>query len=194
MSMLKKAMTAITALTLLAAAGASSSPGTEAHLPSQAAADVLRDFAGADGAFLAAGLVKDVPARDNLAALLQFPSDEVVVVKLTGATIRQAFDRSLAFHPQENSSFLQVSGFEITFSRRGDATSRILSITANGSRLDESREYTVAMPSSLGRGGQGYFKLWDKSKIVKTFEGQTVEDVLKGKRFFETSPRWVAQP
>ena len=166
--------------------------GMESHLPSQAAADVLRDFAGTDGAFLAAGLVKESYQASDLSSLLLYPTDEVVVVSLKGSQIRQALEKSVSLYPQQNSSFLQISGFEVTFSKNGAPGQRIVSISAGGSRLDESRTYTIAMPNTLGRGGLGYFKIWDKAKITKTHE-QTVETVLKGKKYVETQPRWVAQ-
>jgi hypothetical protein len=169
------------------------SPETGAHLGSQAAADLIRSFANADGAFLAAGLVKQDYSRDNLASLLQYQTDEIVIVSLTGAQIKQAFERSVSFYPQPSASFLQISGFEVTFAKNPDANPRVITVTVGGSRLDESHTYTVAMPSSLGRGALGYFKIWDKSKITKTFTGQTVESILKDKRFFDTSPRWSPQ-
>ena len=59
--------------------------------------------------------------------------------------------------------------------------------------LENGKTYSIAMPANLGRGGLGYFKIWDKSKIAKTIEGATVESVLKGKRFVESSPRWSPQ-
>jgi 2',3'-cyclic-nucleotide 2'-phosphodiesterase (5'-nucleotidase family) len=166
---------------------------TGSHLPSQAAADVLREFAGADGAFIVAAQLKDSFQKDNLASLLEKPydTDEVVVVSLTGTQIRQALERSLQFHPQPNVNFLQISGFEVQFNKSAAPGQRIVSITAGGSKLDEGRSYQIAMPSTLGRGGLGYFKIWDKAKIVKTFN-TTVEDALKGKHYTETSPRWSA--
>ena len=166
---------------------------TGAHLPSQAAADVLRSFAGTDGAFMAAGLVKSQYSKDNLASLLQYPTDEVVILKLLGSQLKQAFERSVSLYPQPNTSFLQLSGFEVTFAKNPTAGPRVLSVTVGGSKVDDSQSYTVAMPSSLGRGGLGYFKIWDKSKITKTFEKTTIEDVLRDKKFSESSPRWVAQ-
>ncbi|MFY9235452.1 MAG: 5'-nucleotidase [Fimbriimonadaceae bacterium] len=182
--------------TVIALAGAwafamSEGPGTEAHLPSQAAADVLREQTGADGAFLAAGLVRESYKSDNLASLIQYPTDEVVLVQLKGSQIRQAFERSVSLYPQPNSSFLQISGFEVTFSKSAAAGQRIMSVMAGSARLDDEKQYVVAMPNTLGRGGLGYFKIWDKSKIVKT-SPLTVEGMLKGKKFAETSPRWSA--
>jgi 2',3'-cyclic-nucleotide 2'-phosphodiesterase (5'-nucleotidase family) len=174
-------------------AAAQKCAAAEAHLSSQAAADVLRDATGADGAFLAAGLVRETFQRDNLASLLQYPEDEIVVVALKGSLIRQAFERSLSLYPQQNTSFLQLSGFEVAFDPSGAPGSRIKRVSASGGALDDNRVYNVAMPSSLGRGGLGYFKIWDKSKIVSTLENATVEKILAGKRFSETSPRWVVE-
>ena len=187
------AKTALT-LSLLAATflANAADPGLESHLPSQAAADVLRDFTGADCALLASGLVKENYQADNLASLLQFPTDEVVVVSLKGKEIKQALERSLSLYPQSNISFLQLSGLEVTFSKSGAPNQRVLSVLIGGNKLDESKSYNVAMPASLGRGGLGYFKIWDKDRITKTFP-TTTEEVLKGKRYVETAPRWSAQ-
>lgn len=162
------------------------------HIPSQSAADVLREFAGTDGAFLAAGLVKSGFQRDDLASLLQYPTDEVVVVTLSGAQVKQAFERSLSMYPQANSSFLQISGFEVVFSKDAPSGQRVVQVRCNNLPLEESKDYQIAMPSLLGRGGLGYFKIWDKAKITKTFEKATVESVLKGKKVVESTPRWVA--
>src|SRR5262249_24762503 len=119
-----------------------------ANPASQAAADVLRDLGGTDAAFMAAGLVKTSFDKANLASLLQFPTDEIVVVKLTGLEIKQALERSASLYPQPNPSFLQLSGIEATFSKTAQPGQRIVSVTVNGSKLDEKKTYTVAMPAS----------------------------------------------
>lgn len=168
-------------------------PETGAHLPSQAAADVIREATGADGAFLAAGLIKETYAKEDLSSLLKYATDQIVVLNLSGSQVRQAMERSLSLYPQPNTSFLQISGFEVTFSKSAAPNSRVLSISVGGGKLDDGRMYTVAMPSNLGRGALGYFKIWDKAKIVRTLGDKTLEDVLKGKRFSETAPRWLPQ-
>lgn len=161
-----------------------------AYSPAQAAADDLRDYAHSDGAFIAAGLLKTTMQKDNLAALFEFSSDEIVVVKLTGAQVKEAFERSLSVYPMPNSSFLQISGFEVTFNGSAPIGQRVKSVTASGMPIDNSRTYTVAMPARLGRGGFGYFKIWDKADITQTLPGATVETVLHDKPAFDTSPRW----
>lgn len=176
------------------ARGTSSSPETGAHLPSQSAADVIKEVSGADGAFLPARSVSASYDPNNLASLLQYPADDIVVVKLTGKEIRLAFERSISLFPQPNSSFLQLAGFTVEFSAAGAPDSRVLNVTAGGAPLDENRTYAVAMPGSLGRGGMGYFKIWNKSKIERTVPSATLESVLKGRRYAASSPRWVARP
>lgn len=167
---------------------------TGAHLPAQAAADVLREAAGTDGAFLAARNVNETYDQANLASLMQYPTENIVVVTLTGKELRSAFERSVALYPQPNPSFLQISGFSVEFSQAGMPESRVQNVSlANGNPLDENRRYTIAMPLSLGRGGMGYFKIWDKSKITKELT-ITVEGALKGKRFATSSPRWLVRP
>ncbi len=169
-------------------------PEVEAHLPAQAAADVLRDVAKADGAFLAAGMLSTSGYQaDNLATLLQYPTDTVVVLGLTGAQVRQAFERSVSLYPQPNFSFLQVSGFEISFDAGAAPNQRVRSVSAPGGRLEDSKVYNIAMPVSLARGAYGYFKIWNESKIVSTVPDMTVEKALAGKKYVETRPRWAAQ-
>lgn len=162
-----------------------------AHLPSQAAADVLRQLTSADAAFLPAGLVKSTYRREDLSSLIQYPTDQVVVMNLTGGEIRRALEKSISSYPQPNAGFLQISGIEVSFNKSAPAEQRIQEVTIGGVKLDDKHGYTVAMPASLARGGLGYFKVWDISKIVKTLPN-TLESALKGKPYSETSPRWSA--
>jgi 2',3'-cyclic-nucleotide 2'-phosphodiesterase (5'-nucleotidase family) len=166
----------------------------EAFGPAQCAADVLRKEAGADGAFIAAGLLRDSFQADNLATMLEAPNDELVVIELRGSLVRQAFERSVSLYPQPNASFLQISGFDVVFNPDALPNQRVKSISADGGAFSDAQTYRIAMPVSLARGAYGYFKIWDKTKIVATLPDMTVEKALTGKRVVETRPRWVAQP
>ena len=170
-----------------------SSIGSKPNPAAQAAADVLRDSAEADAAFIAAGLLKEQPAGTHLASLLQYPTDELVVVKLKGSEIKQTLERSVANYPQFNSAFLQLSGISVTFSESAEPGSRILEVRIGDGPLSVNREYTVAMPASLARGALGYFKIWDKTRITKRL-GMTVEDALKGKTGEVKTPRYIVKP
>lgn len=165
-------------------------PDVGANSAAQAAADMLRDYAGTDAAFLAADLVNRTFDKDNMASLIKYPTDEVVVVNLTGAELKQALERSVSLYPQPSPGFLQLSGIEATFKKNGSPGERIVSATVSGGKIDDKRTYTVAMPASLARGGLGYFKIWDTSKIAKTFPNVTVASILKGKHSSDTLPRW----
>ncbi|MCC6403637.1 MAG: 5'-nucleotidase C-terminal domain-containing protein [Fimbriimonadaceae bacterium] len=177
---------ALLALAQVAVAG----PDTESFGPAQAAADVIRAATKAEIAFLPAGVIKSDFKSGDLSKMLQFPSDQVVVVELTGAQVRSALERSVSLLPSPNPGFLQVSGITVTCSPRGVAGSRVKEVTVAGAALDASARYRVAMPSSLGRGGLGYFTVWKKEQIVETLPGTTVETLLKGKTGTENTPRW----
>lgn len=178
-------------LVLAVAAFAQKGPANGAHLPSQAAADVIREVANADGAFLPAGFIKEKFDADDLSSMVMYSDDEIVVISLKGSQIKQAFERSVALYPEANSSFLQVSGFEIEFDGKADPNARIRNVLIGGARLEDGKTYNIAMPSTLAKGALGYFKIWEKSKIISTLTGMTVEKALKGKKVVETRARWV---
>lgn len=171
-------------------AGAQEAPDRDAFGPAQAAADLVRDAAGADVAFLPAGIMYRDFIGDDLGKLVKYPTETIHVSKLTGAQIKQALNRSISLYPSPNSGFLQVSGLEVTFDPRKPAGERVVSVSVGGRALDDRADYNVAMPISLARGGYGYFNVWDKTAIVKNFETVTLESVLKGKRPESSAPRW----
>jgi 2',3'-cyclic-nucleotide 2'-phosphodiesterase (5'-nucleotidase family) len=141
---------------------------------------------------LASGLLKSTYSKDDLSTILEFPTDEIVVVSLTGAEVRQAMERSVQLYPQSNTSFLQVSGLDGSFKKNGLPNERVTGITTSSGPIQDGKTYSVAMPGNLARGGLGYFKIWNKNKISKSL-GTTLEQALKGKKFTDSSPRWSAQ-
>jgi len=175
-----------------AAAQSASDFGSGAHPLAQAAADRIREAAGAEAAFLPAGLLK-ASSGTNLASILQYPSDEIVVVALKGSELKRALERSLANYPQFNSGFLQISGITVTFSQSAPPDSRIIEVSVNDSPLLEGRQYQVAMPANLANGSLGYFKIWKKSQIVKK-TGVSLEQELKGKTGSVRPSRYIAKP
>jgi 2',3'-cyclic-nucleotide 2'-phosphodiesterase (5'-nucleotidase family) len=165
-------------------------PGLGAFLPAQSVADVVREAANADIAFVAAGNLNAEFDKNDLATLIQFPTDPIVIVKLKGSEVRLALERSMHLYPQSNRSFLQLSGLTVEASGTASPDSRILNVKVGANELDEKATYQVAMPLSLGRGGMGYFKIWDKTKFVRTLD-TTMETTLAGKKLTETTPRWL---
>lgn len=185
-------LTALVFVLASALVAADEKPDVGPNLAAQSAADEIRSAAGADAAFLGAGFLKDTFSKDDLGSMLQYPTDEIVVLSLTGDQIRQALERSVSLYPQPNQSFLQISGIDVVFKKAGAPNSRIVSVNVGGSPLSDGKTYSVAMPSLLAKGGLGYFKIWDQAKVAKRVE-RSLESVLKGKRANEGSPRWTAQ-
>jgi len=184
----------VTLGTIVALAAGCWAADTDGTQLGQSIADHLKDAAQVDGAFITSGLLREDYKGDSLSAALLYPTEEVVVVALRGAQIRQAFERAVSLYPHPFSAWLHVSGFEATFSASAESGKRLLAITASGDKLDDSRTYNVAMPAQLGRGGFGYFKVWDKSRIVKTLDKTSVESIVKDKKATSTKNRIVAQP
>jgi 2',3'-cyclic-nucleotide 2'-phosphodiesterase (5'-nucleotidase family) len=150
----------------------------------------MRAAANADIAFLPAGVLKPGFKSGDLSKMLQFPTDDVVVVTLTGAQIRQALERSVAMAPSPNPGFLQVSGLTIVYSPSSPPNRRIVSVSVSGTDLQPGRDYRVVMPGTLARGGLGYFTIWDKAAKSEPLPNTNLESLLKGKSGNEAEPRY----
>ncbi len=191
--------TLISVLGLCAVAGAQNAPSAQegpdkaAFGPAQNAADLVREAAEADIAFLPAGIMFREFAGDDLGKLIKYPTETIHVSRLTGAQVRQALNRAISLYPSPNSGFLQISGLEVSFDPRKPAGERVTSVTVHGRALDPKAEYQVAMPISLARGGYGYFNVWDKTAIVRNLETMTLESVLKDKKPATLAPRWKSE-
>jgi 2',3'-cyclic-nucleotide 2'-phosphodiesterase (5'-nucleotidase family) len=173
-------------LAAYAVAQTKSIAGKEAHSGAQNVADLLRSQTGADGAFLTAAYIRASYNPKDLATLMQYPTEGIVVLRLKGSQIRSAFERSVSLYPQSNVGFLQISGFTVDFS----ADKKVTAISTDAGPLDDNKTYEIAMPALLGRGGMGYVSIWNKNMIARTLEGATLESVLKGKAESPSSSRW----
>lgn len=177
-------------LALLGAANAAD-PEKEAYLPAQAAADVIREVAGADIAFLPAAVLKRVDNPTDLSQLMLYSSDQVSVVALSGKQVRDALTRSISLYPTPSGGFLQLSGVEASFTPSNTGENKIVKVMVGENPLDEKATYKVAMPSSLARGSLGYLKIWDRGQIERTLTDRTLDEILRGKRMVNTTPRWT---
>ena len=160
----------------------------------QASADAIRSSTGADVALVAAGLFKDKGKLDqgNLAGNLLFPTDEILLLELSGAQLRRAFERSLLLYPQPNdAAFLYFSGGTVSFNGKAVSGARVTGVTLDAG-FDANRKYKVATTASLAKGALGYFKVWDEKNIVGK-ASVTIESVLRGKRASGGALRWVSQ-
>ncbi len=170
----------------------SSDVGAGPNARAQAVADEIKSLAGAEAAFVSAATFKVPDPGGDLAAFVQYGTEEVVVVDLTGKQVIEAIERSVSTFPDSNNAFLQVSGVEVVFNPSASANSRVVEVKIDGTAVNPGKSYSVAMPASLARGAVGYWKVWDKSQITRNTE-TTLEVVLKGKTGAVRSPRYTAR-
>lgn len=162
------------------------------HHVGQSIADTFRSAGTCDVAFIASGFLK--PTRDarNLANNLLLPNDELWLVTLTGKQIQSALEISIAFHPQACPDLLHVSGLEVTFNPQRPSQSRVSLVNVDSKGLEPTKSYKVAMPSSLARGGLGYFSVWSFTK-AETVLAPSISKLLAGKSVSISTSRWLSR-
>ncbi len=139
-------------------------------------ADALASQCGVGIAFVPAvalrpGTIRPGPfGQDDVNRLLQDPAEKWAVSRLKGAQIRAALERSVSWLPAPSGALLQVAGLVVTFDPKGPRGHRIKQILVSGQPLNDGREYEVAMPLSLAKGGSGYFTIFDARNIVRQGE------------------------
>ena len=104
---------------------------------------------------------------DQIAALLDPATDQIVVLNLRGAQVLAALERSVSFAPQPSAGYLQISGIRFSYDLRRDSGKRVVSATIDGKPLEAARIYKVATTRPLANGQQGYFQIWDKDQIAQ---------------------------
>jgi 2',3'-cyclic-nucleotide 2'-phosphodiesterase (5'-nucleotidase family) len=153
-------------------------------------ADVLVEASGAAIAFMPSEFLEDAVLTGDLEAALQYPTDELAVVKLTGEQIEKALERAISLHPSPNPAFLYLSGMTVTFDESAPVGSRVTAVTISDAALSDTAVYRVAMPNRMARGGLGYFTVWEKTAIEQVMEGVTLESLMQGKTSEPAEKRW----
>ena len=161
------------------------------------AADAVRRTGRSEIAFVAASELKEVkeeiPAgkvsSSRIIELLSYPEEQVVVVRLTGAQIKSALEKSVSAQPRKNMGFLQVSGLKFEFEAKGSGD-RVRQVTVGDQPLAADRNYEVAMSKSLGNGALGYWRIWGKDNIVRETKlsmAQSIEAFLSAAKTVDYS-------
>jgi 5'-nucleotidase len=134
-------------------------------------ADRLRERLGTDVALINGGAIRTnrtMPAglltKRDVHSLLPF-TDVVLKLELAGRDLRAALEHGLAQTDREGGGFLQVSGVRLVWDPRQAAGARIVSVTVGERPLGDGTVYTVAVPSYLVRGGDG-FTAFARGKVV----------------------------
>ncbi|BCW97279.1 MAG: hypothetical protein KatS3mg024_0106 [Armatimonadota bacterium] len=136
-------------------------------------ADAVRRSAGAEIAFVPAGTLRTVELRvadispETLSSTVVDPEEEIAVLGLTGAQIREALERSVSLAPKPNRGFLQLSGLLVKYDLSSAPMSRVADVKVGQKPLEDARVYRVAMPAGLAAGGLGYFRVWGDTKPAR---------------------------
>jgi 5'-nucleotidase len=123
-------------------------------------ADAFREAAGAHVALvLGSSLRAPLPAgpltRRHAVAVLPF-GNRVVIVELTGASLRAVLERGLASVGKRSGGLLQVSGLTLVADPGAPEGRRLLEARTGDGPLRDDTLYRVAVSSHLASGGDGH--------------------------------------
>jgi 5'-nucleotidase / UDP-sugar diphosphatase len=143
-----------------------------------------------------------LPAGDlteaKLTGTLLFPDEQVVLVEMPGWMVVEALERGLSFLPRPSTSFLQVSGLTASYRPKGPAGRRIVEVKVGADAIVPAQVYRVAMPSSLAKGGMGYYRVFNglKVKLTGPTLGQALGQYLRANPIVNIPPgqRLLALP
>jgi len=136
-------------------------------------ADALRAAEKTDIAFVPAiaftekTIPRGTASVEDVLKALEYRSDRLAVVRLTGAQVIAALEHGLALYPQRSPAFLQVSGISVVVDPSAERGKRVVSVKVGKAPLQPDRKYDVAMPSPLANGALAYFRIWSKADIVR---------------------------
>jgi len=146
--------------------------------------DLMRERHGADAALLTGGAIRSdrtVPAgpltKRDVHALLPFP-DTVQKLEMRGRDLLAALEHGLAQTDREGGGFLQLSGLRLVWDPSQPGGRRIVSVSVGARPLDDDATYTVAVPTYLVRGGDGFTAFKRKRALVGEEAGPLLAQVV----------------
>jgi 5'-nucleotidase len=151
-------------------------------------ADAFRKATTADVALLNGGSIRAdgiirpgrLTVRDVL-SILPFKNN-LVKIEVTGATLQAALENGVSRTAPnaEPGGFPQVSGIQFSFDASRPPGNRIVEVKINGQPLNESRKYTLAVPTFLAfDGGDGYAMLKGSPVVLPPERAPLDSDALK---------------
>ena len=126
-------------------------------------ADAMREATGSDIALSNGGGIRGdtvYPPGTELTrkmVLTELPfGNKTVVLRLTGAQVREALENGVSRAAHPSGRFPQVSGLAFSFDAQRPPGERVTRITVGGASLEDSKTYTLATNDFLARGGDDY--------------------------------------
>ncbi len=147
---------------------------------------MFRAYFDTDIAFANSGCIRNdllLPEGPVKLSKLSNVIDDKIIVKLVpGSAIYKMLEYAVKGLPHSfMGSFLIVSGIKYTYDLK--ASPRIQTVEWKGEPVDLNREYTIAMPSYLANGADGFDFIKQYHKIVDEVRGMNILKILL--TFFE---------
>lgn len=116
--------------------------------------------------------------------------NQVVVLEVSGHTLREVLEEGLSRAPEPSGSFPQVSGMKLRYDIRRPAGQRLVELLIGGEPLEEDRRYRLAVNGFMAGGGGGYDMLREAKRLPHPSAGLTDSIVLADylKRQEEVAP------
>ena len=104
--------------------------------------------------------------------------NKIVMLRLTGAQVRQMLETGVSQAEQTSGRFPHVSGLAFSFDVRKPVGARVTSVSVGGAALQDDRSYTVATDDFLALGGDGYTVFRDSETLIDSTSGGLVANHL----------------
>ena len=148
-------------------------------------ADAMRQATGADIALSNGGGIRGdtiYPPGTRLTRkmlLTEIPfGNKTVVLRLSGAQVREALENGVSRAAHPSGRFPQVSGLAFAFDARRPAGARVTRVTVGGAALEDAETYTLATNDFLARGGDGYRVFGAGEMLVDSASGSLMAGQL----------------
>ncbi len=115
-------------------------------------------------------------------------NNSVVTLELTGKTIIETLEHSVAAFPNASGAFLQVAGIRFYYNPTQQPLSRVVKVYVGEELIDEEKTYIVATNDFLAAGGSGFSMLQDK-EALEVFE--LLDSTMFVRYIHEQSPLFI---
>ena len=145
-------------------------------------ADAYRNYYNADIGFMNGGGIRTnitkgpFTIKDAL-GIIPF-GNTICKYQCIGKTVLEALEYGVSGVEHVKGSFLQVSGLKYTYNPKAKPGERIVSVEIDNKPLDLNKEYTIAMPSFIFKGGDGFTMFKNSKVLVQDNDGTTDINVL----------------
>lgn len=108
-----------------------------------------------NGGGIRASIDKGEVTYGDVLTVLPF-GNNLAIMELSGAELRETFEHSVKEYPKENGGFLHVAGMQVIFDGTAEPGKRIVSLKIAGKEVEADKMYKAATNVFTARGGDGF--------------------------------------